>query len=861
LFQRALDLLEKALGPEHVDVATSLSNLATVYRFKGDYAKAEPLYQRALNVYEKTVGTQHLSVVPALWNLANLYRDIGNYDKAEVLYKRELAIREKAQGEQHPQVASSLNSLANLYYYKGDYTQAEQLFRRALTIFEKTLGPEHPNVTVYLNNLANLYRAQGEYAKSESLLQRALNIQEKRLGAEHPFVAASLHSIASLYYDKGDIAKAEPLLRRALNIREKILGPEHPDVAASLNNLASLYGSKGELIQAEPMYQRALEVWEKALGPNHSFVASLHSNRAMSYRARGEAKQAIVSQTRSNEISELNLSHNLISGSERQKLAYLALFSKETNSTLSLHSQSAPDNPQALDLALTTLLRRKGRGLDAMTDTIATLRRHAIPQDQELFDQLVEARSQLAALTLRETGAAKPDSYQTRLKPIEEKVEKLEAELSARSAAFRAESQPVTPAAVQAALPAGGALVEFAVYTPIEPKNDEGKPPRYLAYALASQGAPRWVDLGEAAPIDRAIDAWRKALRDPGRNDVRRLARTVDEKVMRPVRALLGETRRVLIAPDGLLNLIPFSALVDEGNRYLVERYAISYLTSGRDLLRLPHARQSKTAPMVVANPAFGKAATIARQTGQNDGGLQAGNQGDRARLDTTRVFFQPLPGTEDEAIALKAILPEATVLMRERATEAEIKRASAPSILHIATHGFFLADQEAPPVETRGVVGEDLRLSRWAAKVENPLLRSGLVLAGANQGKSGDDDGILTALEAAGLDLWGTKLVVLSACDTGVGEVKNGEGVYGLRRALALAGSESQVMSLWPVPDEATKDLMIPYYKALKQRQGRGEGLRQVQLQMLKSKNRRHPFYWAGFIQSGEWANLEGKR
>jgi CHAT domain-containing protein len=158
-----------------------------------------------------------------------------------------------------------------------------------------------------------------------------------------------------------------------------------------------------------------------------------------------------------------------------------------------------------------------------------------------------------------------------------------------------------------------------------------------------------------------------------------------------------------------------------------------------------------------------------------------------------------------------------------------------------------------------------DTRLGKWVAQVENPLLRSGLALAGANQGRSGpngEDDGVLTATEAAGLDLWGTKLVVLSACDTGVGEVKQGDGVYGLRRALVLAGAESQMMSLWPVSDRSTRDLMIGYYQGLQQGQGRSEALRQVQLQMLRDRARRHhPYYWASFIQSGEWANLEGRR
>ena len=171
----------------------------------------------------------------------------------------------------------------------------------------------------------------------------------------------------------------------------------------------------------------------------------------------------------------------------------------------------------------------------------------------------------------------------------------------------------------------------------------------------------------------------------------------------------------------------------------------------------------------------------------------------------------------------------------------------------------FFLRKPKARvTTATEGEGKDETRLGKWTVRVANPLLRSGLALAGANQGNS---DGVLTALEAAGLDLWGTKLVVLSACDTGVGQVKNGDGVYGLRRALVLAGSESQMMSLWPVSDRSTRDLIIGYYKGLIQGQGRGEALRQAQLQMLRNKAHRHPYYWASFIQSGEWANLEGKR
>jgi CHAT domain-containing protein/Tfp pilus assembly protein PilF len=874
LYERALAIKEKVLGPAHSDVTTTLNNLANLYRRKGNYAKAELLYERALTISEKTLGPEHPDVAQTINNIAAFYAERGNYTKAEPLFQHALTIREKALGPEHPDVAQALNNLAILYSKRGDYAKVELLYERALTIREKTLGPEHPDVAQTINNLAGFYAERGNYTKAEPLFQRALTIREKVMGREHPGLTASLVGLANLYSRRGDYAKAEPLYERALTISEKVRGQEHLNVAFTLYYLAIHYRKRAEYAKAESLYQRSLAILEKSLYPEHRYIAGALNELAVLYAAKDNIAKAVTFLSRANAVEERNFALNLATGSERQKLAYLSLFSKRTDFTLSLQGQAAPNYPQALDLAFTTLLRRKGRGLDAMTDTIATLRRHATPQDQELFDQLAEARSELAALTLKEPDASNTDTYRNRTEELEDEVDKLEAELSSRSAEFRTQTQPVTLAAVQAALPANSALVEFAFFTPLDLKTDKSHLPRYLAYLLPTQGQPKWVDLGAAALIDRAVDAWRKALRNPNRIDIKRLARAVDEKVMRPVRSLLdqipGETRRLLIAPDGSLNLIPFAALVDERNSYLVESYSISYLTSGRDLLRLQTSNPSKSAPLVLADPRFGTGETIAgTPPDQNPANSPAGDQPSNeapARNDLREIFFQPLPGTRREALAIKAVLPEASLLLREDATEAALKQARAPRILHIATHGFFLEDQDAPPPDTRSLsLDNPLRISdpmlmKWSAKIENPLLRSGLALAGVNQHQGGDD-GLLTALETASLDLWGTKLVVLSACDTGVGKVENGEGVYGLRRALVLAGSESQVISLWPVSDRDTRGLMAGYYKRLMKGEGRGEALRQIQLEMLKNAKLRHPYYWASFIQAGEWANLDGKR
>jgi CHAT domain-containing protein/Tfp pilus assembly protein PilF len=874
LIQCALTMQEKSLGPEHPDVAISLTHIADIYYELGDYARAEPIYQRALDIRNKSL-VENDDVAISLNNLANLYSDRGDYIKAEMFYRRALTIRERILGPEHSYIASTLNNLAILYRRRGDYAQAKSLYQRALTMQEKLLGPDHTEVGRYLNNMAVAYLESGDFVKAEPLLQRALTIQEKAQGMEHPETARYLANLANLYSGRGDHAQAEPLHLHALSIREKTLGPEHHNVADSLTYLADLYRKMGDYVKSEPLYRRALAITEKSLGPEHPDVAITLNGLALLYATQGDIAQVISLQSRANAIDERNLALNLSIGSERQKLIYLSLFSKRGDFTLSLHSRAAPNDPQALNLAFTTLLRRKGRGLDAMTNTIATLRRHATPQDQELFDQLAEARSQLATFTLKEPDAAKPDIYRKRLEELEHEVDKREAELSSRSTEFRKQTQPVTLAAVQTALPTRSALIEFAIYSPLDPKTQKSNPPRYLAYLLPAQGQPKWADLGEAVLIDRAVNAWRKALRNPNQSNVKRLARALDEKVMRPVRSLLGQIpgnmRRLLIAPDGSLNLIPFHALVDERNRYLVERYSISYLTSGRDLLRLQTSELSKNAPLIVANPLFSTGETAAaipldQDTANSPSGDQAGNEAP-AQNGSREIYFQALPGTRREALAIKALLPEASVLLREDATEAALKEVHSPRILHIATHGFFLDDQEAPPPDTRGFFSDnplrisDPRMMKWAARIENPLLRSGLALAGVNQHRSGDDDGLLTALETASLDLWGTKLVVLSACDTGVGEVKNREGVYGLRRALVLAGSETQVISLWPVSDRETRRLMTGYYRRLQKGEGRGEALRQIQLEMLKGAKLRHPYYWASFIQAGEWANLDGQR
>ncbi len=848
--RRVLAIREQALDANDPGVALAHNNVAFAHEEKADYPAAAAHFGRALQIWEHALGPEHPDLGSALDGLARVHYYIGNYAAAEPLYLRALAIREKAFGANDSEVATTLNNLAVLYQRKGDYASAEPLFLRGLAITEQRVGPDDVSVTPTLNNLASIHRSQGEFATAEGLYLRALAIREKTLGPTHPEVGLELNMLGQLYAERpaGSETEARSVLERSLVILESALGADHHRVAAPLAALGTLAARRSDHATAGRYYQRALGIQETALGPDHPDTAQSLERLSDVARAQGDLRRSVHLLHRAHDARERHLVHNLPLGSERQKLAYLKLFAQDVDRAVSLHARIASE-PQALELAFTTLLRRKGRALDATVDNIGALRVRARPQDRELFDRLAAARAQLAAVTLRGPGGGDAGAYRSSLRQLEDALDRLEAEVGARSAEFRAQSLPVTIPAIRALIPEHAALVEFAWYRPTADTGPSPVPPRYAAYLLAHGDEPQWVDLGAAAAIDSAVAEWRRALRDPGRSDARRLGRALDATLMAPVRARLGPVRHVLISPDGELNLVPFAALVDEQNDYLVERFTITYLTSGRDLLRLQVRHDPRSQPVILATPAFGEPALVAT------------NRDARPRVDDSQVFFGPLPGAASEVREIRKLLPTATMLTGAQATETALRRLSGPRLLHVATHGFFLRDDEgAADLESSARSTDSTRLGKWARWVENPLLRSGLALAGANQGRSGDDDGVLTALEAAGLDLWGTKLVVLSACDTGLGDVKRGDGVYGLRRALVLAGAESQLISLWPVSDRSTRDLMVGYYERLAQGESRGEAVRRAQLGLLGDVRRRHPYYWASFVPSGQWSQLDGR-
>ena len=848
-FQRVLEVREKALGPDHPKVATDLNNLADIYRLQGYRAKAESLYRRALAIQEKALGPEHPDTARTLNFLGILYHGQSEYVAAEPFFQRSLLIREKVFGPDDPVIAENLNNLGVLYKDKGDLEKAEAMYWRALKIWEKAFGPEHQNIGFIFNNLGIIAYTKGDYPQSEARYLRALAIWEKAFGPNQPNLAICLNNLANTYREMGNYLQAEQVFGRSLAIYEKAFGPDHPSVAISLNNLAVVFRLKGDFDRAVPLLQRAQAIFEKTLGPEHLNVGSALNNLAATYHARGETALAVECMSRSNHIIERDLVRNLIVGSENQKALYLKQTLLRTDQTISLHVQAMPQSKAARQMAMTVLLRRKGRTLDAMSGAIAVLRNRQDGKIQKLFDEYANLASRISTLTLQGPGQKKPEDHLADIRALEEQKDQLEDEISRQSQEFQSQNTPITLEAVQDLIPGDAALIEYGVYRIFDPKTSKVGNSRYVAYVLHRNGEIQFSDLGDVGPIDQAVVEFRKYLKNRSGESsdlTKRPAQVLERLIIKPVRALLGPTRHLLVSPDGGLNLIPFAALMDEKGKYLVEKYTLTYLTSGRDLLRLQYQVPAKTPGVIVANPDY--------DIGQ--GPLLAG---------MSPKPLLPLPGTAKEGKEIQKLLKNAKLIVQAEATKDAVKAVQQPEILHIATHGYFLKDVpfEAQPSETQHLTNRQSTSpsSPGNLRFENPLLRSWLFFAGANRGGSNDNDGIMTALEAAQLNLWGTKLVTLSACETGVGEAKNGDGVYGLRRALVLAGSEAQLMSLWSVSDQATRKLMVDYYTRLKAGEGRSEALRNVQLEMLKDPRRGHPFYWASFIQSGEWASLDGKR
>jgi CHAT domain-containing protein/tetratricopeptide (TPR) repeat protein len=912
LLERALAIRETALGPDHPDVATSLNDLALQFSITGDYAAARPLLERAAKIQEKTLGPYHPFLANTLTNLATVLADTGDYAAARPLFERTLLIWEKTLGPDHPDVGTSLNNLGTLLVMMGDYAAARPMFERTLLIWEKTLGPEHPDVALVLSSLANLLTTMGEYEAARPLQERSLAIREKALGTDHPDVADSLINLAILLTDIGDYAGARPLLERSLAIREKALGPGHPHVATSLNTLANLLVVTGDYSAARPLLERSLAIREEAVGSANPVVAESLNSLSRLRAAQGEVGSALDATLQAEGIARDHLRLTGRSLSERQALRYAAVRGSglELALTLAARGLDGPSRRRVLD----AVVRSRAVVFDEMAARHRAIGSAATPEVARLAGILTRARSRLANLVVRGLGDQTPEVYRKLLDEARDEKEHDERALADASASFAREFSrgKLGIGEVTENLPPGSALVAFILYNSIDltPKSaaitDAGERAAsgdmgaramkakdvagYLAFVLRSgELNPEIVNLGPADEIDRLVTRWREEVSagplraDRGLKEAeaacRQAGAALRRKVWDPLDALIEERARVFVVPDGSLNLVNIAALPIDNGGYLIERGPpVHYLSTERDLVPFGEVRRGEGI-LVLGSPAYDATSLASRQGVPSQAASGAAEVAVAARQsfrgarstcgDFRSVRFDPLPGTEREARDVSDLWKHrkarsATQLTGSAASEAAFKELGpGRRILHLATHGFFLGGHCVSALDASSAAGRLVSSSEEPppATGENPLVLSGLALAGANQrdaATADGEDGILTAEEVAAMDLSGVEWAVLSACDTGAGEIKAGEGLFGLRRAFQIAGTQTVIMSLWSVEDEATRGWMRNLYQERLGGASTAEAVRNASRRMIKNLKRTglpaHPYYWAGFVAVGDW-------
>jgi CHAT domain-containing protein/Flp pilus assembly protein TadD len=876
--ENALAIYKKVLGEQHAYTATALYNVGSLREAQGDYESARPLYEQALAIRKKALGEQHPDTATSLNNLGGLLYAQGDYASARPYFEQALAITKKVFGEHHRDTAGSLNNLGGLLHAQGDYALARPYYEQALAIRKKILGEQHPDTARLLNNLGVLLYAQGDHASARPYLEQALAVRKKVLGEQHPDTASSLDNMGALLEAQGNDTSARPYFEKALAIKKKTQGDQHPDTARSLNNLGTLLGTQGEYASARPYLDEALAIRKRFLGEQHPDTASSLNNLGGLLKVQGDYASARPHYEQALAIQRRSLDLAAVALAERQQLAMSEKAREYLDSLLSLTDR----NLVSVRADYEGILTWKG------AVSVRQMQNRHVRQEPALAP--LAGQLQALAVRLSTLSSATPhpknaEAHRKALVRLTLEMEELEVELARRSDGFRQGQvqAKLGSADLAGSLASGAALVDFLEYSHsrLDPVN-KGRflyERRVVAFVIRKDAPTVRVDLALADDIAQAVEAWRAHLvgKGPTTGDAKDPGQMLRRLVWQPLEEHLAGAKLVLLSPDGALARIPFAALPGKApGTYLLEEVALSVVPYPRLLPAMLNERGKETAPSLLLVGAVDYAAAAGK----------AANGADRAAARSTDrgLQYAALKNTGGEVTSIKdsfkSRFPKGTVslLEREAATEAAW-RAAAPSHrwLHLATHGFF-----APP-EIKSTAAPRNGSADLFGKTDvvgfHPGLLSGLALAGANRDPvPGQDDGVLTAKEVEQVDLRKTELVVLSACETGLGKTAGGEGILGLQRAFQVAGAGTVVASLWHVDDAVTRALMEKFYDNLWSRKmPKGEAFRQAQLFILREgsakeivprgvvqlnkavalpaeQRRTPPFYWAAFVLSGDW-------
>jgi CHAT domain-containing protein/tetratricopeptide (TPR) repeat protein len=864
-FSRALDLRQNLLGPTHLDVAKTWYNLGLVYWNQNRFDDAEHAYKQAIFIREIQLGADHQELAVPLRNLAIVLTDQARYQEAEQVALRALSIDRKTYSTETVKTVPALNTLATVYWQEGRFKEAEDTYLEAIRLRENALGRGHPDVMSLLNNLASLYDATREYARAESLFTYAIEVQESSVNPDSMKLAVALSNLSKIQMRLEQWTQAETSLERAVQICNSL--PQVPELtrAGVRLRMATLYDNTGIYDRAKLLAEESVTTRQIILGSSHPEVAQANATLAVVYRHLGLWNKALPAAEAAYSVAQENLHDVAQTLSESKALQFARWAQLQSGDYLSI-LLDMPNGPEVnREEIAATVFTNKGQVTNVM------LARHAATQVETdssaiaLIDSLRVVREKLASEYARPSGDATSHGLAARLQDLTAKRDSLEGELAQAVTMPKAGVlSPVKAQAVSAGLPPNSALIEYYQYN--HRTDNRRSYPHYLAVVIGSNGKTLVVPLGPSESVDSAVTRYELACLPEKVSDFDQYAvasRALYELVWLPVINLVADAELILIAPDGMLNKVSFAGLIDDNGRYLVESHAIHYLTAGRDLLKPEDDGFAGSGLMAIGDPDFDFRFADAR-TGEAPVGevsnyaLLGLTRNVRAQCEGLReLSATPLPATRAEIEAVvnrwkQSTDEDALVYLGQDASEENFKKQShGKRVLHVATHGFYLPEQCAAKLDDSGEFS--------ALAGESPLLLSGLLLAGANQRDEPSasqltEDGILTAEEISSLDLRGTDLAVLSACQTGLGVIKSGEGVYGLRRALIASGVRSVISTLWSVDDKSTAELLgnISFH--------RGESipniLRQTQLQQIEQLRAQgksdHPFYWAGFVASG---------
>lgn len=804
LLEHVLLLHRQTLGKNHPSTLKSMSSLGQLYQHQGRYGEAEPLYEQALELSRQTLGEIHPSTVLSMNDLGALYQNQGRYGEAEPFYEQALNLRHEILGETHSGTLVSMSNLAALYVDQGRYGEAEPLYQKALELRRQTLGETHPYTLLSLNNLAVLYHKEGRYGDAELLYQQALAVRRQTLGETHPNTLSSLNNLAALYHEEGQYGDAEPLYEQASILRRQTLGDAHPETLNSANNLAALYLRQGRYGDAERLLEQSLGLSRDALDEYHptTLLAQLESTHALVALDRIADAVARLRDHGANRLvyAERELATTRGATVRSQLLRNQSRY-QDTVMSLALQHTS----PETLALAGDVMLSWK-QVQAAEAAFIAHLSRTEEDEHvRDLAQEIAVLRARLAKLVQATDPDHDPIAVLEDLEAKELALTRLSDDFKQRKEARRASVEQL-----QAVLPENSGVIEFRQFHPVDFTTADRGALHFAALLVRPDRPSILIDAGSVEEAAKRVQALHNH-QVPGRAD--QAAAALHEQLFSGFGNELDGLENVYIAPDGVLHLVPFDRLRLSDGRYWGERQALRSLATGRDLL-IPKPRDRTVQGLLaIGGVDFGDRQADADTEASSQRRLASIKPRDvrvmRSHVRSHFGRFEPLSASGIEVAKIGQIYsqqrPEETVAIwtGKSASEANLKALKTlPRVLHVATHGFYL------PTSLQSLA--------------RPQLYSGLVLSGANEFLSLEseeitsdrEDGILYSLEVQDLNLEGTELVVLSACDTGKGVVDYSEGIVGMVRALRIAGAKQVLMTLWPVLDQPTAAFMETFYE-----------------------------------------------